>query len=82
MMNAHSMLHLHFGTQPLEGARDIDTSHAKAEAEFYLHLLYHGVIVPGVHIGFVSAAHSDEDIDQIVDAVAKSFRAIREQGLI
>ena len=82
MMNARSMLHLHFGKEPIESARDIDPSFREAEREFYLHLLYHGVIVPGVHIGFVSTAHTPEDIDRIAEAAAQSFREIRERGLI
>lgn len=82
MMNARSMLHLHFGEAPIESSRDIDTSYREAEIEFYLHLLYHGVIVPGVHIGFVSAAHTPEDVDRVVLAFEQSFRDVRERGLL
>ena len=82
MMRAHSMFYLNFGKSPIEGARDIDPSYAKAQREFYLHLLHHGVIVPGIHLAFISTAHSPEDVDRVVDAFRNSFVQIRQAGLI
>ncbi len=82
MMRAHSMFYLNFGKSPIEGARDIDPSYAKAQREFYLHLLHHGVIVPGIHLAFISTAHSPEDVDRVVDAFRSSFVQIRQGGFI
>lgn len=82
LLNADSMFHLHFGTRPIESSRDIDTSYAEVEREFYLHLLYHGVIVPGIHLAFISTAHTPEDVDRVIAAFKESFLDVRERGLI
>jgi glutamate-1-semialdehyde 2,1-aminomutase len=82
MLQAWSMFHLVFGEGEVRSSRDIQYEHTKAEREFYLQLLYHGVIVPGVHIGFLSAAHSPEDVDTVAQAFQNAFRDIRERGLI
>ena len=81
-MSALSMFHMRFQNAPIQSARDLDPSLKEAEDLFYLHLLNNGVIIPGVHLGFISAAHSAEDIDQVIDAFKKSFLAVREQGLV
>lgn len=82
LLHAASMFHLHFGTAPVESSRDIDPSFHEAEREFYLHLLHHGVIVPGIHIGFLSTAHTPQDVDRVIDAFTQSFREIRERELV
>ena len=53
-----------------------------AEREFYLHLINHGVIVPGIHLFFLSDAHSDEDVDSIIDAFKQSFDDVRADGFL
>lgn len=82
MMNAWSMFHLHFGTEPIRSSRDIRGEHREAEHEFYLHLLYHGVIIPGLHLAFLSYAHTSEDVDQVIEAFKQSFLDIRARGLV
>ena len=82
LLSALSMFHLRFQSAPIESARDLDPSLKEAEDLFYLHLLNNGVIVAGVHTSFISAAHSAEDVDQVIDAFKRSFLAVREQGLL
>tara|TARA_Y100000590_G_scaffold126302_1_gene144365 strand:+ start:2777 stop:4150 length:1374 start_codon:yes stop_codon:yes gene_type:complete len=82
MMNAGSMMHLIFGGENIESSRDIDHSHYYLEKEFYLHLLGHNVIVPGIHLAFISFAHKPKVIDQVIDAFKKTFEDLREDGLI
>ena len=82
MMHAHSMFCLQFGKEPIESARDLDPAYDAVQREFYLHLLYHGVIVPGIHLAFLSTAHSCEDVDRVVDAFQRSFADLRERGLL
>lgn len=82
MMSALSMFHLRFQQSPINSSRDIDESLKEAESEFYLHLLNQGVVVPGIHLAFISAAHTAEDIDQIIDAFKKSFKEVRQKGLV
>ena len=82
MMNAGSMLHLIFGGETIDSSRDIDHSQYKLEKEFYLHLLGHNVIVPGIHLAFISFAHKPEVIDEVIDAFKRTFEDLREDGHI
>ena len=82
MMNAGSMMHLVFGGKNIESSRDIDRSLYKLEKEFYLHLLGHDVIVPGIHLAFISFAHKPEIIDQVIEAFKATFEDLREDGLL
>ena len=80
MMNAGSMMHLIFSGEKIESARDIGRS--KIEKEFYLHLLGHNVLVPGIHLAFITFAHKPDVIDEVIEAFKKSFEDLREDGLI
>ena len=82
MMNAGSMLHLIFGGETIDSSRDIDHSQYKLEKEFYLHLLGHNVIVPGIHLAFISFAHKPEVIDEVIEAFKRTFEDLREDGHI
>ena len=82
VMHASSMFHLRFGEGAVESSRDLDDSFHAVEREFYEHLLYHGVVVPGIHLFFLSAAHSAEDVDTVIDAFKQSFTEIKERGLV
>ena len=82
MLNALSMFHFRFQRSPIEGVRDLDDSHKEAEETFYLHLLNNGVLVPGIHLGFISAAHTPEDVDTVIGAFKESLSEVREQGLL
>ncbi|MHC4506429.1 MAG: aspartate aminotransferase family protein [Planctomycetota bacterium] len=82
MLHASSLFHLFFGTRPIESARDVDPEFREVEREFYLHLLYHGVIIPGLHLAFISYAHTPQDVDRVIEAMRQSFRDIRERGLV
>ena len=41
-----------------------------------------GVIVPGIHLFFLSAAHTADDVDQIIEAFKQSFLDVRADGLL
>ena len=75
------MLHLRFEGHPVESSFDFSKDAQFAEREFYLQLLGHGVFIPGVHLAFISRAHTEQNVDTIIDAFKQSFRAIREDGL-
>ena len=51
-----------------------------AQREFDVHLLNKGVIVPGIHLFFTSAAHTPDHIDQVAEAFQDSLMAVREDG--
>jgi glutamate-1-semialdehyde 2,1-aminomutase len=44
------------------------------------YMRYHGVYLPDLHTVFVSAVHSEEDADKIIDAFKKSLVEMREDG--
>jgi glutamate-1-semialdehyde-2,1-aminomutase len=46
------------------------------------YLRCHGVYASDLHIAFVSAVHTDEDADRIVDAFKASLTDMREDGLV
>ena len=81
MLNAGSKMYLRFQGAPINSSRDITEDGKWAEREFYLHLLGHNVIVPGVHLAFLSAAHTPDQVDTIIDAFKQSFLDLREDGL-
>ncbi|WP_149830555.1 non-ribosomal peptide synthetase/type I polyketide synthase, partial [Streptomyces tailanensis] len=50
-----------------------------------IHLLYHQLVHRGIHLreghnAFLSAAHTDEDVDRVVTAVQESVAALRAMG--
>ncbi len=73
-----SMFHLPFQSDPIESARDVRGENPRLENEFYVRLLEHGVLVPGIHVAFLSAAHTPQDVDQIIAAYIESFRELRQ----
>lgn len=77
-----SMFHLPFQTGAIESARDVRGENPRLENEFYLHLLKNGVVVPGIHVAFLSAAHTAEDVDLVIAAYIRSFRELRDAGRI
>ena len=44
------------------------------------YIRYHGVYLPDLHTVFMSAVHSEEDADKIIDAFKKSLVEMREDG--
>ena len=82
LMNAASMFHLVFSSNEINSARDIDSSLRTVEREFYLHLLGHDVLVPGIHLAFLSWAHSEAVVEKVVNAFQLAFMDLRHDGLI
>ena len=80
LLNAGSMFHLYFQEESIDSSRDILGGTAQLENEFYLHLLNHGVIVPGIHLAFISAAHTEACVDQVIAAFIQSFKDLRRCG--
>ena len=57
MMNAGSMMHLIFSGDNIESARDIGRSKVERVLSSSLG---HNVIVPGIHLAFISFAHTQK----------------------
>ena len=82
LMNAGSMFHFHFQRGAIERARDISDEHHAAENYFYLHVLGRDVIVPPLHVFFISEAHSAADVDTIIETFKDSLLDVRADRLI
>ena len=82
IMNAGSMFHLVFTNKDIESSRDLSNEWKIAEREFYLHLLSHDVIVPGIHLAFLSHAHRPEHVDKVIDAFKAAFEDLQADGLV
>lgn len=79
--NVGSMFHVFFQHEPIDSARDIRPRHAAAEKAFYLHTLNRGVLVPGTQRAFLSAAHSRDDVDEIVRVFQASLLDVAADGI-
>jgi glutamate-1-semialdehyde 2,1-aminomutase len=82
LMNAGSIFYMHFQREPIATSRDVLKNNPEAEREFYLHLLGQGVAVPGIHLFFLSTAHTPADVDAVIEAFKQSFLAVRADGLL
>ena len=82
LLHGDSLFHLVFTSDPVEHGLGFNPRTAELEHLYYAHVLQRGVVVPGLHIFFLSDAHSDADVDQVIDAFQDSFRALRAEGRI
>ena len=82
LMNAGSMFLFQFQRGAIERARDVTGDHRDAENDFYLHVLGRGVIVPPLHLFFISEAHSAADVDVVIEAFQDSLLNVRADGLL
>ncbi len=74
-----SMLTLFFHDGPAHNYDDARRSDTKLFARFFWEMLARGVYLPcsQFEAAFVSAAHTEDDIDQTVEAAADALRACR-----
>lgn len=82
LMNAASIHCLHFTKGPIEAFRDAHPANRAAENAFYTLLLDRGVLVPGVHVYFLSTAHTESMIDRVTAAFLESLDDCRADGLL
>lgn len=80
MMGAGSMFHLRFTAEPIHSFRDVTSNFQEAETIFYQLLQDRGVLVPGIHLAFISMAHSDADIEAVARAINDSIDDLFEAG--
>jgi glutamate-1-semialdehyde 2,1-aminomutase len=74
-----SMLTLFFNPEPVENYEHATRSDTALFGRFFWEMLARGVYLPcsQYEAAFVSAAHTDDDIDQTVSAAAEAVRAAR-----
>jgi glutamate-1-semialdehyde 2,1-aminomutase len=73
MLNAASQFFVVFTPGRIESSRDITAEFGAAAHAWDLHLLRHGVIVPGIHQAFISTAHTPADVDQVIAAIKRAL---------
>ena len=76
-----SMFHMFFQREPVYSARDAHNRHLNAQKAFYLHALNQGVLVPGTQRAFLSAAHTDATVEQIIAVFQNALLAVAAEGL-
>jgi len=81
MKHSGSMFHLFFQAEAIHSMRDVTGQHREAEQAFYLHTLNQGVLVPGTQRAFLCAAHSEADIDRLIEVFCNSMDLVAGEGL-
>jgi glutamate-1-semialdehyde 2,1-aminomutase len=72
-----ALFQLHFSDQPIVTRRDVLRADGRRQRLFCLGLLTEGVLWPPAHPGLVSAAHTDDDVDRVLEATRRVARAMR-----
>jgi glutamate-1-semialdehyde aminotransferase len=75
------MFHLFFQREPIDSMRDVLAANTRAEKAFYLHALNRGVLVPGTQRAFLSAAHGDAEVDELIAVFTASLDDVQAEGL-
>ena len=82
LMNAGSIFCMRLSGQTIKTSRDgADENPATVDA-FHLHLMNAGVVMPGICMSMLSAAHDDETVNAIELGIQSSLKALREDELI
>lgn len=81
MLNVGSMFHLFFQREPVHSMRDVHGAQLAAEKAFYLHALNAGVLVPGTQRAFLSTAHDEAVVSELIRVFTESLAAVADEGL-
>jgi glutamate-1-semialdehyde 2,1-aminomutase len=68
-----SIFYTHFVTGPIKRTRDLNKVNKKAQHIFFLSLVRHNLFIPYMHLGMISAAHTEKDIDLVIDIHKKAL---------
>ncbi|MEE8400122.1 MAG: hypothetical protein V3S89_14010, partial [Desulfobacterales bacterium] len=83
LMNAQSQFSFQFTRKTIESAWDTKTITPRFPPNLFYAILHrNGVIIPGLHLFFITASHTAEDVDKVIGSMQKSFLELREYGLI
>ncbi len=73
----------HFIESDPKSSRDLrDTADYLKGSALGEYMRYHGVYASDLHISFVSAVHTEDDVDRIVEAYKASLIDMRKEGLV
>ncbi len=79
VVGLRSLFSVHFSRRPVRNIRDILNSDRETAGAFYMGLVANGVYVPEHHVAFTSGAHSDADIDKILEVSEMVLREIKRR---
>jgi glutamate-1-semialdehyde-2,1-aminomutase len=82
LMNAGSIFCMRLSGQTIQTSRDGTDENPAVVDAFHLHLMNAGVVMPGIRMSMLSAAHNDETVDAIVQAIQTALEALRADDLI
>jgi glutamate-1-semialdehyde 2,1-aminomutase len=78
-----SLWGLHFGPSRPESVRDRDTGGTPIALLLAARLAEERVLMSApVHLGFLSTAHSDEDVSRALEAHRRALEGLREEGVL
>jgi glutamate-1-semialdehyde 2,1-aminomutase len=72
-----SLFQIHFTSSPIRNLADVLGADRTKNREFCFGLMARGVFWPLAHGGLLSAAHSDDDVDEILAAAGESLSDLR-----
>jgi glutamate-1-semialdehyde 2,1-aminomutase len=77
-----SLFMVRFVDHKVTSARDLMDENRTALRELFPYLVKHGVFIPQNHFAIISAAHSAEDVESIVEAYRRALHDLRAVKLI
>ena len=77
-----SLFMVRFVSHDVKSQRDLVGENKVAHNHLYPYLCKHGVFIPHGHFGLLSAAHSQQDIQKIVESYRCSLHDMRTDGLL
>ena len=81
LLSFGSMIRFACQTDPIRQAQDIRADMRHAEDVFMVHVLDNGVLVHASRRGFISTAHTDEDMDVIAAALIRAGDETAADGI-
>ncbi len=79
VLGIRSVFTVHFSDRPLKNVRDILKSDRETAGAFYTGLVANGVYIPDFHFASISAAHTDDDVTQILAVSEKVLQEIKRR---
>jgi glutamate-1-semialdehyde aminotransferase len=70
-----SVLQVHLGTSAVSNRRDVLRADLAATREFLLGMVAYGVLWPPVHPAVTSGAHTEGDVEHVLDAARAVLEA-------
>jgi glutamate-1-semialdehyde 2,1-aminomutase len=72
-----SIFHTHFTKERVRSVREAEDADQELLRELHVRLLAHGIFLYQGHVGFISSAHREADIDKALAAAGEVLRTMR-----